>query len=85
MFSVMLRIVLYIQELKTVVQIIAGKWVDEIVKHGADNTFLVKILNKQNATWQGTVTWVEEQQVQNFRSALELLKLIDGAIEEKER
>ena len=45
-------------------------------------TFVIKILNKQNSTWQGTVTWVEEQRTQNFRSALELLKMIDCAIEE---
>jgi hypothetical protein len=45
-------------------------------------TFIVKIVNKQNSTWQGSVTWVEEQRTQNFRSALELIKLIDGAIDE---
>lgn len=45
-------------------------------------TFIVKIMNTQNSTWQGSVTWVEEQRTQNFRSALELLKLIDGAMEE---
>lgn len=45
-------------------------------------TFIIKVLNRQNSTWQGTVTWVEEQKVQNFRSALELLKLIDGALDE---
>lgn len=44
-------------------------------------TFIVKILNKQNSTWQGSVTWVEEQRTQHFRSALELLKMIDGALE----
>ena len=43
-------------------------------------TFIVKIHECQNATWQGSVMWVEEQQEQYFRSALELLKLIDGAI-----
>ena len=47
-----------------------------------EGTFIVKILNRQHSTWQGTVTWVEKQKVQNFRSALELLKLIDGALEE---
>ena len=47
-------------------------------------TFLVKIVNSQNATWQGSVTWVEEQKTQNFRSALELLKLIDGVIGQNE-
>lgn len=43
-------------------------------------TFIIKIMNQQNATWQGSVTWVEEQREQYFRSALELLKLIDGAL-----
>lgn len=47
-----------------------------------DNTFIVKIVNRQNETWQGSVTWTEKQKVQNFRSALELLKLINGALEE---
>lgn len=45
-------------------------------------TFIVKILNRQNSTWQGTVTWVEEHRTQNFRSALELIKLIDGVLDE---
>lgn len=43
-------------------------------------TFIIKVLDQQNATWQGSVTWVDEQQEQYFRSALELLKLIDGAL-----
>ena len=45
-------------------------------------TFIVKILNRQSSTWQGSITWVEEQQTQNFRSALELIKMIDGALDE---
>lgn len=49
------------------------------------NTFVVKIVGQQNATWQGSVTWTEENKVQNFRSALELLKLISGALEEENR
>ena len=40
-----------------------------------------KIMDQQNGTWQGSVTWVEEQREQHFRSALELLKLIDGALD----
>lgn len=53
------------------------------MKNGSERntgTFIVKIINKQNATWQGSVTWVDEQKTQNFRSALELIKLIDGAM-----
>ena len=46
-------------------------------------TFVVKILDRQNATWQGSVTWLEEQKVQFFRSALELMKMIDGALDDK--
>lgn len=53
------------------------------VKNGKNiGTFVLKILNRKNSTWQGTVTWVEEERSQNFRSALELLKLIDGALDE---
>lgn len=50
---------------------------------GNAGTFVLKIMNRQNSTWQGTVTWVEENKIQNFRSALELLKLIDGALDEE--
>ena len=56
------------------------------VKNGTgmrQSTFVIKILNKQHSTWQGSITWVEEQRIENFRSALELLKLIDGALEEE--
>lgn len=42
-------------------------------------TFLVHIQFRQNATWQGSITWVEKEKTQNFRSALEMLKLMDEA------
>lgn len=45
------------------------------------NTFVVKIIDQKNSTWQGSVTWAEEKKAQNFRSTLELLKLISGALE----
>ena len=48
-------------------------------------TFIIKIINQQNSTWQGTVTWVDEAKTQNFRSALELIKIIDGAIEQTDK
>lgn len=46
--------------------------------HGDRGTFLVRIQYRQNASWQGHVTWVEENKTVPFRSALELLKLIDS-------
>ena len=46
--------------------------------------FIVMINECQNSTWQGSVLWSETKQEQYFRSALELLKLIDGAVTEDE-
>lgn len=43
-------------------------------------TFVIHILNQQNATWQGTVTWLDGKRTQPFRSALELIRLMDGVI-----
>ena len=54
------------------------------MKSGMDRnkgTFIVKVMNTQNSTWQGSLTWVEEQKTQNFRSALEMIKMIDGVLE----
>ena len=44
-------------------------------------SFLVQVLNDQNATWQGTLSWIEKNRTIPFRSTLELIKLIDGALE----
>ena len=54
------------------------------MKSGSDrvkSTSIVKIINNQNSTWQGSITWVEEQKTQNFRSALEMIKMIDGVLD----
>ena len=45
-------------------------------------TFIVKILSSENSTWQGSVTWEKKTKTEHFRSALELIKLIDGAVNE---
>ena len=34
-------------------------------------TFIIKIMNQQNSTWQGSVTWVDEQREQYFRRGAE--------------
>lgn len=44
-------------------------------------TFVINVKCRQNHTWQGTVKWIEGQKEVPFRSALELIKLIDSAIE----
>lgn len=58
---------------------------EEILKqNGEEATFVLHIKYRQNATWQGSVTWAEENVRRDFRSALELLKLIDSALDGKE-
>ncbi|GHU36982.1 hypothetical protein FACS1894105_08260 [Clostridia bacterium] len=42
--------------------------------------FLVKIDYRRNATWQGQITWLESNKKENFRSCLELVRLIDQAV-----
>lgn len=54
---------------------------DFIENRGQKGTFFLNVRYCQNSSWQGSVTWVEEQREQHFRSALELLKLIDGALD----
>lgn len=44
-------------------------------------TFIINVKCRQNHTWQGTVKWIEGQKEVPFRSALELIKLIDSAME----
>ncbi|MCI8402048.1 MAG: hypothetical protein HFI38_08205 [Lachnospiraceae bacterium] len=51
-------------------------------KYDNKATFLVHIQYRNNATWQGQVTWVDKKKTMSFRSALELLKLIDSTGEE---
>ena len=43
-------------------------------------TFVVKIEYCQNETWQGQVIWAEEHRTERFRSALELIKLMNEAL-----
>ncbi len=44
------------------------------------NTFIVKLDNHQRDTWQGEVVWADENRTERFRSALELIKLMDEAM-----
>ena len=50
---------------------------------GGTATFEVRVLFRQNASWQGSVTWLEGGQEQSFRSVLELIFLMDSALNQK--
>ncbi len=43
-------------------------------------TFKVRVLFRQGASWQGKLSWAEGKQELAFRSALELVKLMDSAL-----
>ncbi len=51
---------------------------DELLQN-QKTTFIVNVQYRQNATWQGTITWVEQDMTQHFRSSLEMLKLMEQA------
>lgn len=51
---------------------------------GALATFYIKIIFLQNATWQGTLRWKEGRREINFRSALEMIMLMNQALTNNE-
>ena len=53
------------------------------LRRGELATFAVRIIFRRNASWQGSVTWLEGDQKENFRSVLELLLLMDSALQMK--
>ena len=50
-------------------------------KHGDLGSFIVRVQHRQNSTMQGRVTWVEKNKTVFFRSAWEMIRLIDSALE----
>ncbi len=53
-------------------------------RKGALATFELKILFRQNTSWQGLLTWREGGKEQSFRSVLELILLMDSALRAEE-
>ncbi len=49
-------------------------------RRGDLGTFIIRVQQKENSTWQGRVTWSEEDKTMNFRAILELIKLIESGI-----
>lgn len=49
-------------------------------RQGKCATFEIRILFRQHASWQGSVLWVEDRSEECFRSALELVLLINSVL-----
>lgn len=47
-----------------------------------NNTFIVKVIKEENHSWQGSVTFVETNETQHFRSTMELLHLMEGGLKD---
>ena len=50
-----------------------------VQRQGRKATFVLYVNVRRNATWQGELTWIEEKRSVIFRSALELLHLLESA------
>ena len=55
---------------------------DLLEMHGDLGTFIVRVQHRQNSSWQGRITWVEEDKTVYFRSVWEMMKLIEEALGE---
>ena len=52
-----------------------------LANRGEEATFILHVQYRQNSTWQGKLIWLEVEQEEGFCSVLELLKLLDSALE----
>ena len=53
---------------------------NEECQTGKAATFLLRILFRQNASWQGSILWLEGKREESFRSVLELVFLMNDAL-----
>lgn len=67
---------------------LTGFWPDECAdttpRAGKAATFALQLFFRRNASWQGSVTWLEKGKRENFRSVLELIFLMNSAITAKQ-
>ncbi len=55
---------------------------DELLsRHGDLGTFIIRVQHRQNSSWQGHVTWMEQNRTIHFRSIWEMIKLIESAVD----
>lgn len=49
-------------------------------QRGEIATFTILVASRRNATWQGSVDWLDGSEKQTFSSSLELLRLVDAKL-----
>lgn len=50
---------------------------------GKQATFAVNILFRRNASWQGSLMWLNEKKTQQFRSVLEFISLLNSSLQKE--
>lgn len=65
-----------------------GSWEEDcenvLPRMGGVATFSLQVIFRRNASWQGSLTWLDGNETQHFRSVLELIALMDSAIAAKQ-
>ena len=49
-------------------------------KRGELGSFVIRVQHRQNSSWQGRITWMEEDKTMSFRSIWEMIKLMEDAV-----
>lgn len=52
-----------------------------LMKHGDLGTFIIRVQQRQNSSWQGRITWMDKNETIYFRSVWEMIKLIASALD----
>lgn len=52
----------------------------QVDEGGKLSTFKIDVLFRQRASWQGVICWLENNHEECFRSVLELIELLDSAV-----
>lgn len=47
--------------------------------------FVIHILDQENMTWQGQISWLNKEETKSFRSMLEMIKMMDAALAEEKK
>ncbi len=58
---------------------------ETLERHGELGRFVIRIQRRQHSSWQGSVTHLDKNRTLNFRSMLELVKIIDSTLDEEEQ
>jgi hypothetical protein len=50
-------------------------------QHGDLGNFIIRVQHRQNSSWQGRITWVDQNKTVYFRSIWEMVKLVENALD----